>query len=154
MVADLLIRLAQPAERDRLEALQLRASLMWEEYRDALLTHPDAIALPIEQIMAGRTHVAERRGELVGFSVVLPRNDGDAELDGLFVEPTVWRRGVGTRLVQQAQDLALCAGSAFLCVIANPHAEGFYAACGFELVGEEQTRFGIGLKMRKALTTT
>jgi hypothetical protein len=87
MVVELLIRPAKRAERCRLEALQLRASLRWEEYRSALLAHPDAVALPIEQILDGRTYVAERQGELVGFSVVLLRADGNAELDGLFLSP-------------------------------------------------------------------
>ena len=75
-------RLATPAERSALEELQRRASLIWEEDRDALLAHPDAIELPLEQITDGRTIVAESVGELLGFAVVLPREDGDAELDG------------------------------------------------------------------------
>jgi GNAT superfamily N-acetyltransferase len=92
-------RLAVPAERSALEELQRRASLMWEEDRAALLANPDAIELPLEQITGGRTVVAENAGQLLGFSVVLPRDDGDAELDGLFVEPTYWRHGLGRALV-------------------------------------------------------
>ena len=45
---------------------------IWEEDRDALLAHPDAIELPLEQITDGRTIVAESVGELLGFAVVLP----------------------------------------------------------------------------------
>jgi hypothetical protein len=44
--------------------------LIWEEDRESLLAHPDAIELPLEQITDGRTVVAERDGELLGFSVV------------------------------------------------------------------------------------
>ena len=145
------IRPATLAERDRLEALQRRAAFMWEEDRPALLAHPDAIDLPIEHIVAGYVHVAERQGVPVGFSVWLPRGDGDAELDGLFVEPAAWGAGVGRHLVRQAETVALDAGSAVLWVVANPRAAGFYAACGFERVGEEQTRFGTGVTMRKRL---
>jgi len=36
-------------------------------------------------------------------------------------------------------------------VIGNPHAENFYLSCGFEQTGTIQTRFGVGLQMRKAL---
>jgi GNAT superfamily N-acetyltransferase len=144
MIASLKMRPATVAERGELEALQWRASLMWEEYRDALLAHPDAIELPVEQI--ARTIVAELENNAVGFAVVLPREDGDAELDGLFVEPAMWRAGIGTRLIRASEILAAAEGADFLCVVGNPR-----AACGFELIGREATRFGAGLTMRKAI---
>ena len=39
--------------------------------------------------------------------------------------------------------------SAALCVIGNPHAYDFYTACGFDVIGTMETRFGSGLLMRK-----
>jgi hypothetical protein len=60
---------------------------MWEEDRAALLAHPDAIDLPAEQISGGRIVVIELAGKVVGFAAVLPREDGNVDLDGLFVEP-------------------------------------------------------------------
>jgi GNAT superfamily N-acetyltransferase len=144
------IRPANVAEQKTLEALQWRASLMWEEYRDALIAHPDAIELPIDQIRDGRAVVAEISNKIVGFAVVLPRTDGEADLDGLFVEPNSWRSGIGRRLVNAAETLAAAGGAGFLYVVGNPRAAGFYNTCGFALVGEERTRFGVGLRMRKA----
>jgi GNAT superfamily N-acetyltransferase len=144
-------RLAIPAERLALEELQRRASLMSEEDRDALLAHPDAIELPLEQITAGRTIVAENVDELLGFAVVLQRDDGDAELDGLFVEPAQWRRGIGRALVAEAERLAAREGAASLWVIANTSALDFYGACGFVTVGEVATRFRPAPRMRKAI---
>jgi GNAT superfamily N-acetyltransferase len=144
-------RLAIPAERLALEELQRRASLMSEEDRDALLAHPDAIELPLEQITAGRTIVAENVDELLGFAVVLQRDDGDAELDGLFVEPAQWRRGIGRALVAEAERLAARDGAASLWVIANTSALDFYGACGFVTVGEVATRFRPAPRMRKAI---
>ena len=151
MISDLSVRPATIGERIALEALQWRASLMWEETRDALLAHPDAIELPDEQISEGRTLVAELDGKIVGFAVVLPRDDGGADLDGLFVEPGNWRAGIGTRLVRDAEILAAAGGADFLHVVGNPRARGFYSACRFLLLGEEPTRFGVGLTMRKAI---
>ena len=144
-------RLALPAERSALEDLQRRASLIWEEDREALLAHPDAIELPLEQITDGRTVVAENAGTLLGFAVVLRRDDGDAELDGLFVEPTQWRHGIGRALVEQAERIAARDGAANLWVIANTRALDFYGACGFVTVGEAQTRFRPAPRMRKPL---
>jgi GNAT superfamily N-acetyltransferase len=124
---------------------------MWEEDRAALLANPDAIELPLEQITGGRTVVAENAGQLLGFSVVLPRDDGDAELDGLFVEPTYWRHGLGRALVEQAERIAGADGAANLWVTANTRALGFYDSCGFVKVGEVATRFRPAPKMRKSI---
>ena len=144
-------RLALPAERSALEELQRRASLMYEEDREALLANPDAIELPIEQITTGRTIVAENAGQLLGFAVVLHREDGDAELDGLFVEPVQWRHGIGRALVEQAERLATTDGAASLWVTANTRALEFYGACGFVTVGEVATRFRPAPRMRKSI---
>src|SRR4051794_3757004 len=75
------------AQQEASTDLQRRASLVWEDYREALLAHPDAMELPLEHLDAGHTVVVQRGKQLLGFSVVLPRADGDADLDGLFVEP-------------------------------------------------------------------
>lgn len=124
---------------------------MWEEDRAALLANPDAIELPLDQITGGRTVVAESDGQLLGFAVVLSRDDGDAELDGLFVEPTYWRHGIGRALVEQAERIAVADGSANLWVTANTRALDFYDSCGFVKVGEVQTRFRPAPKMRKSI---
>lgn len=145
------IRTAVVAERRQLEALQWRASLGNEGDRDALLRHPDAIDLPAGQIAAGGVFVLEENGGIVGFSAILPREDGDTELDALFVEPNDQRRGFGRRLIEHSADAARAAGSKGLHVIGNEHAKAFYLSCGFEILGPFETRFGAGLLMRKAL---
>ena len=119
--------------------------------RDVLLAHPDAIALPIEQITDGHVFVAERDGVIVGFAAVLPREDGNAELDALFVEPDQWRGGIGRLLLEHCAQVARRRGARMLHVVGNPHAEGFYLACGFNLTGMTATRFSAGLSMERAL---
>jgi GNAT superfamily N-acetyltransferase len=146
-----IIRPAIPSERDALEALQMRASLGNAGDRDALLFHPDAIDIPLEQIAAGRVFVLERSESVAGFSTILPRADGDTELDALFVEPSIQRRGIGRMLVEHCAKVARTLGSTSLHVVGNPHAEKFYLACGFKLFGTFETRFGPGLLLRRSL---
>jgi GNAT superfamily N-acetyltransferase len=141
------IRLAAPHERDALQALQWRASLANEEDRPHLEAHPDAIHLPAEQIAGGHVLVAELGDRIAGFVVVLPE-EGHAELDGLFVEPELWRNGVGAALVEAATHQARKRGLA-LMVVANFAARGFYERCGFSLEGEAETRFGPALRMSR-----
>jgi N-acetylglutamate synthase-like GNAT family acetyltransferase len=145
------IRLAVISEKEELEALQLRASLTNAGDRDALLANPDAIELPVDQIAAGTVFVAEQDGAIVGFATVLRRPDENAELDALFVDPDVRRGGIGRSLVVHCAKVACLQGAAALCVVGNPHAYDFYIACGFQVVGKTETRFGLGLLMRKML---
>ena len=145
------VRAAVPADRKALEALQWRASLNNPGDRDALLANPDAIEVPLQHIEAGGVFVAEVSGTIKGFAAIVPRHDGNSELDALFVEPESWRQGIGRVLVEHCCLAAKASGASALHVIGNPHAEGFYDTCGFKTMGTEQTRFGIGLLMRRGL---
>ena len=151
MTDSLAIRSAIASEQKVLEALQWRASLGNPGDRDALLANPDAIELPMEQIIEGHVFVAEQNGSLMGFAVVLPRSDGAAELDGLFVEPNAWKRGIGRALVNHCARVAHGRGSSTLHVVGNAHAERFYESCGFDRTGTVNTRFGVGLSMQRKL---
>jgi N-acetylglutamate synthase-like GNAT family acetyltransferase len=146
-----LIRQAAIAEQKELEDLQLRASLTNAGDRNALLANPDAIEVPLAQIAAGRVFVAECSGTIVGFAAVEPGTDGNSELDALFVDPSMRRRGIARALLERCAALARTRESAALYVIGNPHARDFYRACGFDEIGTSETRFGTGLLMRLKL---
>jgi GNAT superfamily N-acetyltransferase len=116
-----------------------------------LLAHPDAVALPAREIEDGHVLVATE-GELkTGFAAVELRDDGTAELDGLFVEPSRWREGIGSRLADAAAHLAAAAGREMLTVVASPAARDFYERCGFSRTGVAETRFGPAILMARRL---
>ena len=142
------VRPALVSERKELEDLQLRASLNNPGDRDSILAHPDAIELPLQQIAEGRVLVSEQNGVIVGFAAVEPRADGESELDGLFVDPRMQRHGMGRALLAHCAEFARARGSGALHVVGNPHAQDFYIACGFKVIGTIETRFGTGLLMR------
>ncbi|MBW8708418.1 MAG: GNAT family N-acetyltransferase [Alphaproteobacteria bacterium] len=147
----LALRFAQPRERQDLEDLQRRASLVYDGYREALLADPGAIHLPLSQIEERRVRLAERDRQVLGFTAVLPGDAESCDLDGLFVEPSHWKRGIGRALLQDAFALALGSGARTMHVMANPYAEGFYTKLGFARTGTVQTQFGIGSKMQRNL---
>ena len=70
------------------------------------------------------------------------------ELDGLFVEPGQWRRGIGRALVNEAAHMARRRGLT-LAVIAGPEGRPFYEECGFTLEGDATTRFGPAFRMSR-----
>lgn len=141
------IRLARTDERDTLEDLQRRASLALEEYREQLEANPDAVHLPAEQLALGQVQVAVAGGRVAGFAAVII-SERAAQLDGLFVEPELWGRGIGRALVDHAAHQARRNGLT-LSVTANPTAKTFYEKCGFTVEGETETRFGPALQMSR-----
>lgn len=145
--AELNIRMARPEERQALEELQRRASLALGEYNEQLEAEPDAIQLPMGQIERGEVMVAELGNRIAGFAAVI-LDEFEAELDGLFVEPDLWRQGIGSALIVAAVHEARRQGLA-MTVIANPSAQQFYENCGFTVEGEAQTRFGPALRMSR-----
>lgn len=145
------IRPARLFERTELEALQWRASLGNTADREVLLANPDAIELPAQQISSRNVFVAKLNMALVGFAALRLRTDQDVDLDALFVEPSMQRRGIGKSLLEYCVNVARQRKCRALIVIANRHAKDFYVACGFDLAGESQTRFGAAPLMRLAL---
>jgi GNAT superfamily N-acetyltransferase len=145
------IRDATVAEASVLEALQRRSSDVWEEYREALAANPDAIELPESFIDKGWVRVAvDDEGTPIGFSVVIPGQDGAHELDGLFVELDRMLSGIGRALVADAAVRASERGAERIEVTAGP-AQGFYEKVGFHRVDAAQTRFGPAVRMRREL---
>ena len=148
---DVELRWADPSEAGALEALQRRSAMVWEEYRDDLLAHPDAIEVPESQVRDHGVRVATADGRLAGFAAVIPGLDGVGELDGLFVEPDLMGHGIGRRLIDDATEIGRDGGLVRLEVTANPRALGFYQRVGFVGDREVPTRFGPGIRMHRDL---
>ncbi|MGH2927953.1 MAG: GNAT family N-acetyltransferase [Solirubrobacteraceae bacterium] len=136
-------------DRDALGALKLRASLAWGDHPEALRSMPEARSVPAEHLPFA--FLAEDAGRILGFATVLAGPGAEAELEDLFVEPELWRRGVGRRLLHEAERRARMLGASSLQLTAG-RARGFYAACGFQVVGGAATALGPAVRMQKRLT--
>jgi ribosomal protein S18 acetylase RimI-like enzyme len=103
------------------------------------------------------TRVAEHDRVVVGFaSLVLPSRDEDvgsqtAELAALYVEPAVWRAGIGSALLREAMDDARADGSmeelAAWVLSANAAAQAFYSRLGFAPDGAQRVHTRSGQTM-------
>ncbi len=143
------IRSARAQDKAELEALKLRASLAWGDHVEELKALPDARHIPDAHFPS--VFVAELETGIAGFATVLARSDGDAELEDLFVDPGLWRQGVGSRLVAEAGERAIRLGAGSLHVVAGERARAFYEICGFHVVGRVMTLFEPAFAMRKDL---
>ncbi len=154
MLVSISIRYAQSSERETLEALQRPASLENPRNREVLGEHADAIQIPAHQLASGKVYVAECNDEIAGIAATPPCPDGDTALHALFVDPVMWRRGIGNRLLEYCEDVAYSSDSTALCVIGNPHAGEFCIAAGFKHVRVVARRSGEGHLYRKQLRRT
>ena len=148
------IRLAHPDDRLNLIELQRRASLASETgaVRQMLLEDPGIIDLDEEMLANNEVFVAEIGDRIVGFATIIAHEGNDAELEGLFVEPTEWRKGIATQLVHAIVREARAWGASRLHVMANQNVLGFYEATGFIKIGERKTQLGpIGFLMAKTV---
>lgn len=138
------IRIAHPEDRLDLIELQRRASLASEdeEVRQKLQDNPDLIDLDEEMLANNEVLVAESGGRIVGFATIIAHDGNDAELEGLFVEPTEWRKGIGTALMHAIEREAAAWGASRMHVLANQNALAFYQAAGFSKIGDKRTDLG------------
>ncbi len=147
MADRLTIRAAAPADHPALDAIYRRASLANEGDRASLLANPDVLNFSPDRIEQGGVLVAEQGDSVVGFASITVAEEGSAELDDLFVEPAHWKNGIGRALIEALVDYARARNVKRLAVVGNPHAAGFYFACGFEAIGRTETQFGPGLRL-------
>ena len=88
-------------------------------------------------------------GELAGFTSLrlIPHLDQDtpyAEVTQLHVRPRFRRQGIATRLLEEAQQLAVDAEATavhILCAVGNPEGQAFYRAAGYEVVCVEFDKY-------------
>ncbi|MDO1509221.1 MULTISPECIES: GNAT family N-acetyltransferase [unclassified Neisseria] len=76
--------------------------------------------------------VVEYRGNIQGFFQLDLK---DAQLDALYVHPFVHNQGLGTALLQRAEELAIDAGLSLIKLYASLNSVTFYNLNGYESLG-------------------
>ncbi len=130
-----LLRPARRGEARMLTELALRSKAMWGYDADFMRACLPALTVSEAQIAAGGVSVAESDGRVAGF-VAISREGADAEVDMLFVTPDAIQDGIGKALIEWAEAAARNDRVERLYVLSDPHAVGFYEACGFVRTGD------------------
>ncbi|MEM7506523.1 MAG: GNAT family N-acetyltransferase [Pseudomonadota bacterium] len=96
-------------------------------------------------------HVAVSQDELAGFCGHKLHPDGWGEICGLYVDPGYQGRGLGKRLMANAEQMMRAAGRWRIWIEASLAALSFYEAGGYRVVEEltHTTRGGLPLAMRR-----
>src|SRR6202162_4106679 len=102
-----------------------------------------ALTITVPLISANCVQVAQdSTSEVVGVVLVTPTSlQGIAQLDGLFVDPAHWKRGIGRVLFGAAVARAKRIKAGALMITAEPSAEGFYKRMGAIRIGEGPFNF-------------
>lgn len=77
--------------------------------------------------------IVDYKGHIQGFFQLDLR---EAQLDALYVHPFVHNQGLGTALLQRAEELALNASLGFIKLYASLNSVAFYRINGYESLGE------------------
>ena len=157
-----MIRPAAPEDADALAELHVR---VWRAAYRSVVPEAFLASLSVEQraerwrtiLSSGPREVAvcELDGRLVGFVTVEPARDaacapGTGEVDAIYLDPAVWRRGLGRQLMDWARDAARRRGWQRLVLWVlrdNARARAFYEAEGFRLDGAERDHNFAGTKV-------
>jgi GNAT superfamily N-acetyltransferase len=124
-----MIRRARANESEALTSLALRSKAVWGYSEAFIESCRPVLTVTTRAIAEGRVFVAEVDGALAGVSVLRPIDNG-IELDMLFVEPDMLRRGIGALLLDHACAEARAAGHDALMIASDPGAVGFYLQRG------------------------
>lgn len=88
--------------------------------------------------------VAEHNAEIVGFAMLDSLYGGVSFCRWLGVLPAYQRQGIGTKLIQQWENMAYDQGAHKLEVVGQPTAKKFYEKMGLQLEGfRKSSYFGI-----------
>ena len=132
------IRLARPEEQRELTRLSVRAT-MQAGYDEAFIDRTiPALTITLPMISGNWVQVAEdSSGKVVGVVWVTPTAlQGIALLQGLYVDPALWKRGIGRALFGAAVARATEFKAGAIVINAEPSAEGFYKRMGATRIGE------------------
>jgi GNAT superfamily N-acetyltransferase len=116
-------------ELPTLSALCLRSKAVWRYSSDFIEACRSELAIEVSELQSTSIAVAEENSRVVGIAQVKVTGT-EADLLKLFVEPTMLRGGVGTKLFQWAAGEATAMGANRMAIEADPDAAPFYRRMG------------------------
>jgi len=132
------VRAARVADEKRLRELTFESKAHWGYDHDLVRSWSEGL-----EFQAGcERWAAEEDGRIVAWASLTPPHEEVAILDHLWVHPTAFGRGIGTRLFRIVVDRARQLGAARLEWGAEPNAVGFYEKMGGRYLRDHVSEWG------------
>ena len=148
------VRLGKPEEIDAIARIDADASALFAEVGIVLTlpqNHPFALAERecwLNAARDSRLYVAEAQGDPYAALMVLDDVDGEPYLEQLSVRPQHMRKGIGSRLLEQAIAQSRSRAALWLTTYNHvPWNRPFYERAGFRVVPEPEC----GAQLREVL---
>jgi len=128
------LRPARTAELQQLSDLCIRSKAVWGYDPAFMEACRGELTLTDQDLNQTCVQVAEDEDGVIGV-VQIVVDDGVAELEKLFIEPTRMRTGAGRQLLDWAVAAARAGGATRLMIAADPDAAEFYRRMGAQDAG-------------------
>lgn len=129
------LRRARPDESEFLSNLALRSKGYWGYSESFLDACREELTYSPSYIVAHSVFVLEVDRQVIGFYALGKVENGEVELEALFLEPSAIGGGLGGALMDHATERALELGARTMLIHGDPHATKFYVAKGAEQIG-------------------
>nr|WP_319383077.1 GNAT family N-acetyltransferase [uncultured Roseibium sp.] len=126
------LRPATPADAPALTGILHRAKASWGYPADKMAEFMDAWGISKTTIRSIQITVAEEQGTPIAFLGVVPDDEETLLVDFLFVDTGMHGKGIGSLLLNRAEDVARRLRLPRLRLEADAHAGGFYEKHGFQ----------------------
>ena len=124
------------------------SSLEYPEEVLAELLRPEPVS-NIEAIEGVQIFVAEIDHQIVGFGSIRIQS---SEIEVMIVDPDFMRQGIGQKLMERLETVAIDAGLERLIVGSSVYGQPFYRACGFADIGiRNRTGHRMGVEFQEHL---
>lgn len=130
------IRLATLRDLNDLNELMRLSKAYWgydHEFMNQFMLKFEITAFYLSK---SETYLINENDKIIGFYSFSTNDNGDLELDNLFLHPDVIGVGKGKELWQLCIKTARQQGAKTFVLWSDPHAEGFYFKMGCQKIGE------------------
>lgn len=135
-----MIRPAATSEASVLTNMALEAKRYWG-YPEHWIKHWESdLTISSDFINDNYVYVAEENGQIQGFYALIV-NGNKAELDHMWVKPTLVGTGIGKELFLDAMERAAALKVSAVEISSDPNAAGFYRRMGATEIGETDASF-------------
>lgn len=134
---DISIRSVEPDDKDKIYNIYKKAIKESEHFSEkrekALMFSKEDMPERIYRGDYSRTVIAEHNGQIIGWGSLML---DEAALDGLFIDPEYQSAGVGTRILDEIENIARIEGLNRIILLTNPGIEDFYIKNGYTKIDE------------------